>query len=186
VVIAERVLTIEEFLRLPEREPPLEYEDGEVTQKVSPKLRHSRSQMRLALAIAQRVGPTEPVLVFPELRITFGGRSVVPDLAVFRRERVPVAADGELENDVFVPPDLAVEIVSPKQSVTRLIRRCLWYVANGVSIAVLVDPDDRSVLVFRPGGESQALRGGDAIDLGNVVPGFGMTAGDLFAALKVR
>lgn len=39
------------------------------------------------------------------------------------------------------PPDLVVEIASPRQSINGLVRRCIWYTENGVGIALLVDPD---------------------------------------------
>lgn len=34
-------LTLDEFLKIPEREPPFEFEDGRILQKVSPKGKHS-------------------------------------------------------------------------------------------------------------------------------------------------
>jgi Uma2 family endonuclease len=40
--------TLEQFLALPEEQPAREYEDGEVTQKASPKARHSALQRALA------------------------------------------------------------------------------------------------------------------------------------------
>jgi Uma2 family endonuclease len=39
--IAEQRLSLEEFLKVPEQEPALEFEDGMVSQKVSPKGQHS-------------------------------------------------------------------------------------------------------------------------------------------------
>jgi len=36
-----KAMTLDQFLRLRERKPALEYIDGEVTQKVSPGARHS-------------------------------------------------------------------------------------------------------------------------------------------------
>lgn len=177
-------LTLEEFVRLPEREPPLEYEDGEITRKVSPKARHSTVEYQLITALA-RVADGAHVRILPELRVTFGGRSVVPDLSLFRRERLPVDANGEVENDVMLAPDAVFEILSPKQNVTRLVRRCIWYVANGVSAAVLVDDNDRTIFLFRPGAEPRTLRGDDVLELGPVLPRFAISANELFAALRV-
>ena len=84
------------------------------------------------------------------------------------------------------PPDLVVEIVSPEQSTNALVRRCLWYVANGVGIALLVDPSDRSVILFRPGSTPIGLSGEDRIDLGDLLPGLELTVQQLFDTLKVR
>jgi Uma2 family endonuclease len=184
VLTAKSGLTLEEFLDLPEREPPLEFEDGEITQKVSPKAKHSRLEFQLILALAA-LAESAGVVTFPELRVTFGGRSVVPDLSVIRRDRVPVDAAGEVIDDVMIPPDVVFEVLSPRQSVTRTVRRCIWYVANGVPAAVLVDNKDRSIFVFRPGAEPQTIRGEDVLDLGFVVPGFAISADELFASLRV-
>jgi Uma2 family endonuclease len=128
----EKPLTLEEFLALPEEEPTLEYADGVVTQKVSPRTRHSALQFELAERINRIARPRQEARAFPEFRVTFGGVSRVPDLSVFRWDRIPRVADGQLADDVFAPPDIAVEIVSPEQRVSGLVRRCLWYVGNGV------------------------------------------------------
>src|SRR5207248_6533352 len=135
----------------------LEYEDGEALQKVSPKAKHGLLQGEL-WGLLRGIGG-RAILAVVELRVTFGGKSVVPDLSVFRRERVPLDADGSPQDDIFIPPDLTVEIASPRQSINKLVRRCLWYVANGVQIALLVDAYDRSVLLFRPGIQPEGLRG---------------------------
>jgi Uma2 family endonuclease len=78
-----------------------------------------------------------------------------------------------------------VEIVSPEQSVNSLVRRCLWYVDNGVRIALLVDPEDESVIVFRPGSEPTVRRAADQIELGDVLPGFQLRAEELFDSLSL-
>ena len=186
MVIARQRMTLAEFLALPEEEPALEFADGEITRKVSPKGQHSRLQVSLVQRFNQFAEPRRLALAFSELRATFAGASPVPDVAVYRWERIPVDEQGEIVNDFHEPPDLAIEIVSPEQSVNALVRRCLWYVANGVAVALLVDPADRSVLLFRPGQVPRPLRGPDPIDLGEILPGFELTAEDLFGSLRLR
>jgi Uma2 family endonuclease len=186
MVTARRPLSLEEFLRLPEEEPPLEYSDGEVTQKVSPMQRHSVLQAALIERIMQAAGSDRTVLVLPELRVTFAGSSRVPDIAVFVRERVAVDESGEVVDRVTEPPDIVVEIVSPGQSATALVRRCVWYVANGVRVALLVDPEDRSVLVFRDGQAPLVLRDTDVIEVREILAAFRLTVGELFASLRIR
>jgi Uma2 family endonuclease len=184
MLTAQRPITLEQFLRLPERKPSLEFEDGEVKKKVSPKQRHSRLQAQL-LRLIDRLG--SPALdALPELRVTFAGQSLVPDVAVFLRERLPVDEHGEPEDDVFVAPDLAVEIVSPRQVVTTLVRRCVWYADNGVRVALLVDPADRSIILFRPDAPTRALRGEAVVDLTDLAPELRFTVAELFAALRLR
>jgi Uma2 family endonuclease len=186
MVVSERRLTLEEFLALPERKPALEFEDGVVTRKVTPKMRHSALQAYLIVSIDAFAMPRRLARAFPELRTTFAGVSRVPDVAVFVWERIQTDAAGKLVDDVFEPPDIAIEIVSPKQGVNTLVRRCLWYVQNGVRMALLVDPNDESVIVFRPSAPALALRGADVIDFGEVIPGFELAVEELFGALQGR
>jgi Uma2 family endonuclease len=183
--IAHRRMTLEEFVRLREHEPALEFEDGEVSQKVSPKARHGALQREFVFLIEQQARPRRLAQVFPETRATFARRSYVPDVSVYRWERIPRTATGEIAEDFFLPPDIAVEIISPGQSITKLRERCRWYVANGVGIALLVVPRRRLVYRYHPHEGEQVLAGADRIDLGEVLPGVELTVEALFAALRM-
>ena len=184
MAIASQRLTLETFLRLPEQEPPLEFWHGEVTQKVPPMGPHGALQSGIVDLIGRALGAGRPFRVFTETRITFTGVSTVPDFVVYRRERIPRDSQGQLADDTTVPPDIAVEIVSPGQSRTRLLARCRWYVANGVRLAVFADPRRRVVRLFRPSSESSDHRGSDLLDLSDVLPGFGLTVDEFFAPLS--
>jgi Uma2 family endonuclease len=181
----ERRLTLDEFLALPEEKPALEFEDGKATQKVSPKARHSGLQTDLAERFNRLARRRKLARAFAELRVTLEGQSYVPDISVFRWERIPRLSDGTLVDDVLIPPDITVEIVSPGQRVNALVRRCLRYVGLGVQIALLVDPDDESVVLFRRDTAAVALRGPDPIELDEVLPGFKLTVAELFKSLRM-
>jgi Uma2 family endonuclease len=183
MAIRQRRLTLEEFLHLPEAEPELEYIDGVVTQKVPPKFRHSTLQSIFVMLVNQRVGSVRQAYAFPELRTTFAGASVVPDVSIYRWHRIPVDAGGEVVEDALEPPDVAIEILSPGQSLRSGQTRCRWYVEHGVVVAILVAPGQRTVTLFRDEVPPQVLRGADHIDLDDVVPGFALTVEDLFGAL---
>ena len=182
MTITGRRLSLEEFLALPEEKPALEYADGEVTQKVSPNAWHGKLQF----VIAGRIDRPDVSSAFTETRTTYAGRSFVPDVIAFTWDRTPVGEDGEIPADVAIPPDVAVEIRSPGQSLREQVERCRWYVANGVRVAPLVDPISRTVRVFRPGREHGPLSGDDIVDLSDVIPGCTFSANELFAALRPR
>jgi Uma2 family endonuclease len=185
VAIVQQPLTLDEFLELPERKPALEFADGVVTRKMAPKARHSRLQGKLVEWFNVFAEPRRLAAAFPELRTTFAGASVVPDVAVYCWDRIPRDATGELADDCRQPPDIAIEIVSPRQSVTSLVRRCLWYVEHGVRLTLLVDPNDRSILVFRPRLPTHAVRGTDHIDLSDIIPGLALVVHQLFDSLTM-
>jgi Uma2 family endonuclease len=184
VALTRTRMTLEEFLALPEEKPALEFEDGVVTQKVSPKGRHSVLQYAAAEFVNRSAGRQKLARAFPELRTTFAGASRVPDVAVYAWHRIPRGADGEVADDFSEPPDIAIEIASPGQTRRALVERCRRFVAERVKGSVLVDPDDRSVVVVRPGMEPVTLRPGDVLDLSDVIPGLRIDVRELFDALR--
>jgi Uma2 family endonuclease len=186
VAVSPKQLTLAEFLDLPEEEPALEFENGRVYQKASPKGKHSGIQGHFVQIVNGLVEPPRVASAFSELRISFGGRSYVPDVAIYRWDRIPVDANGEVGDDFLEPPDVAVEIVSPDQSVTKLVRRCLWYVGYGAKAALLIDPGEKSILLFRPDQIPQSIESDGPVDLRDVSAGVILSAQELFDSLKVR
>jgi Uma2 family endonuclease len=184
VAIRERWMTLEEFLKLPEESPALELIDGMVTQKVPPQWVHGGFQYRITERINRFAEPRKLAFAFPELREAFGRDSLVPDVAVYRWERIPRSAAGRLVNAAPMPPDIAIEIRSPGQRVQDLVDKCRRYLAHGSELTLVVDPDGESVILTRPGAEPATLRGQDRIDLDPVLPGFELTVEELFSTLQ--
>jgi Uma2 family endonuclease len=179
------VTTLAAFLALPEEKPALEFFHGSVSQKVSPKSYHGGVQFELGRLLYESAGPGRLVRIFTETRATFGGESPVPDLVLYLTERIPRNADGSMVDDFEIPPDLAVEIISPGQTLTAQRERCRWYVDNGVSVALFVIPRTAAVEIFRPGQPTVVLRGDARVDLSDIVDGLGFVVADLFAALRL-
>ena len=82
-------ITLEDFLKLPETKPASEFIDGQMLQKPMPQGKHSTIQGDLVSAIDTVLKPERIARAYPELRCTFGDRSIVPDVAVFAWERIP-------------------------------------------------------------------------------------------------
>jgi len=120
MVLATKKLTLEEFLKLPETKPASEYIDGRIIQKPLPQGKHSTIQGELVSAINALVKSRRIALALPELRCTFGGRSIVPDVAVFAWERIPLDENGDVANVFQAAPDWTIEILSPDQSQTKV------------------------------------------------------------------
>jgi Uma2 family endonuclease len=99
---------------------------------------------------------------------------------------VPLDEHGDIAEDFYEAPDIAVEIWSPGQTINDLVDRCRWYVDHGVPAALLVHPRNRWVRIFRPGAETQPLHGPDRIDLDDVLPGFTLAVDELFRVLRGR
>lgn len=66
MVLSDQQLTLAEFLVLPEAEPALEYFAGQVSPKVSPKIRHGALQFGLGHHIELFARPLRLARVFTE------------------------------------------------------------------------------------------------------------------------
>ena len=55
------------------------------------------------------------------------------------------------------------------------------YLAAGVRLVWIVDPVAEVVTVYEPDGAARLLRPGEALDGGEVLPGFSLALDDLFA-----
>ena len=76
-------ITLETFLSLPETKPAGEYIDGNIIQKPMPQGKHSTLQLDFSTFINSVARPEKIARAFPELRCTFDGASILPDIAVF-------------------------------------------------------------------------------------------------------
>jgi Uma2 family endonuclease len=114
-----------------------------------PAMRHSRATFSMAgrLDEAYRGGPPGPsgwhFAIEPELHL--GPDVLVPDLAGWRRERMPVFPDTPACD---LAPDWVCEILSPGTRRFDLTDKRALYGRNGVAHLWLVDPDARTLEAF--------------------------------------
>jgi Uma2 family endonuclease len=78
------------------------------------------------------------------------------------------------------PPVLAVEVLSPEDRVNRVLRKVDDYLNNGVQVVWLIDPEDRTVRVVRPGQPPATLAADQEIDGADALPGFRCPVRDFF------
>ncbi|MEB3338939.1 MAG: Uma2 family endonuclease, partial [Leptolyngbyaceae bacterium] len=177
--------TLEEFLKLPETKPASEFIDNRIEPKPMPQGKHSRLQLKFCNAVNAVAEEAQIAMAFPELRCTFGGRSLVPDAAVFRWDQIPLDAAGEIANGFEYPPDWTVEILSLEQKTTKVIRNILHCLKYGAQLGWLIDPEERVILVFRPDQIPSEYTGDDILP---VLPGLeiNLTVNQVFGWLKGR
>ncbi len=180
-----KILTLEEFLKLPETKPASEYIDGKIIQKPMPKARHSRLQGKLINAVNEVTEERQIAYAFPELRCTFGGRSLVPDVAVLRWESIEFDENGEPIDDVLICPDWTIEILSPDQSSNRVTGNILHCLKYGCQLGWLLDPDDRSILVFQAKQQPELRQGTDNLSVLDGIE-LNLTVEQVFNWLKMK
>ncbi|WAL59842.1 Uma2 family endonuclease [Thermocoleostomius sinensis] len=179
-------LSLKEFLDLPETKPVREYIDGQIHQKPMPKGKHSRLQTYLVAEINRMSESQRLACAFAELRCTFGGRSIVPDITVFSWQRIPLDAEGEIENTFEIPPDWTIEILSPEQSSIRVIDNILFCLNHGTELGWLIDPQERLVIVFRPAQQPEIKRDQDILPVLNPLSDLKLSVATIFSWLNLR
>ena len=172
--------TLKEFLKLPETKPVSEYINGTIYQKPMPQGKHSRLQTCLSTAINQAGEPQKLALALTELRCTFAGRSIVPDIAVFEWQRIPLDENGQIANRFEIAPDWTIEILSPEQSANKVIRKIVFCLKNGTKLGYLVDADDESITVFQPDRLPEVKEKQDILPVLNVLQNWQLTVEDVF------
>jgi Uma2 family endonuclease len=144
----QQSLTLEQFLTLPETKPASEFIGGQIIQKPMPQGKHSTIQLDLGSDINRALKPDRLARTHSKLRCTFGGRSIVPDLAVFTWNRIPRDDSGEVANQFVIAPDWTIEVLSPDQSQTKVVRNILHCIAHGTRMGWLIDPEEKLVFVY--------------------------------------
>jgi Uma2 family endonuclease len=177
-------ITLAEFLELPETKPASEFIDGQIIQKPMPQGEHSVVQGELIISINSVVKPQKIARAFPELRCTFAGRAIVPDVSVFTWDRIPRKENGGIANIFATAPDWVIEILSPDQNATKVIKKILHCLSYETQMGWLIDTHEQTVFVYFPNQQVQFF---DQPEQQLPVPDFAteikLTVGDVFGWL---
>jgi Uma2 family endonuclease len=180
-----KTLTLDVFLQLPETKPASEYIDNRITHKIMPKGKHSFLQYEICHVVNQLTKANKIAYAFPELRCTFDGRSIVPDIAVFEWQNIPFLADGEIPDNFNLAPDWIIEILSPDQNANKVIGKILHSLQHGSKLGWFLDPSDRSILTFRPNQQPVLMTNSDRLPSLAIIP-LELTVEALFSWLKME
>lgn len=99
-----------------------------------------------------------------------------PDVGFISRERRPPRSQGYLS----VPPDLAIEVVSPNDSASDVHEKVAEYLAAGSRLVWVIYPRTRTVVIHRANGTIEERRVGQSLEGEDVVPGFSCAVAQLF------
>jgi Uma2 family endonuclease len=152
-----------------------------------PQGKHSRLQGRVIAVINEFAEQPQTALALPELRCTFGGRSIVPDIAVFQWNRIPLDEDGDIANAFNAYPDWTIEILSPDQSPTKVIKNILHCLNAGCQMGWLIDPQEKNILIYPAKQQPIGLEEpGDILLLPDFCPQMSLTLSDVFGWLTLK
>jgi Uma2 family endonuclease len=104
----------------------------------------------------------------------------VPDASFIRKDRVP--PDWNIDLPFPGAPTLAIEVVSPNDSIEEVLDKVRQYLDSGTEQVWLTLPKNREVHVYKR-GESQVFvyHGDDTMDVSDLFPGLTLSLKDIFA-----
>lgn len=179
---AIQLITADQFLHWPKDGLRHELVKGEVRTMPPCGGEHGAVEMNLAASLAQHVRSNR-------LGVVFGGETGfllardpdtvrAPDIAFVRQERVP--ATGIPRTFWPGPPDLAVEVMSPGDTVFEVEEKVHEWLAAGTAMVWVVNPRRRTVTIYRSPTSATILTANDILDGQDVVPGFNCRVTEVF------
>ena len=99
-----------------------------------------------------------------------------PDVAWIAPGRIPEGTQGYPD----FAPDLAVEVKSPGNSNAEMSAKAAMWLSYGSQEVWVADPESASITRFRPNAVPVTLAEDDALDGGELLPGFATPVWRLF------
>lgn len=177
----ERLVTVEEFARIPDDDHRYELVEGRVLRLSPPGSRHAVLATRLASFLDRYVEERGLGVVMTSGGFHLASRPDTvrePDVAFVRADRIP--ASGVPDGFWPGPADLAVEIRSPGDRRPEIAAKVNEYLGRVVRLVWVVDPRARTIAVHQPDQPQIILEGNATLDGGSVVPGFSCPLESIF------
>ena len=168
-------MTLEEFLE--NDVEGYEYVKGELVPMPPATMIHgkisSKLHIRLGLHVEEnRLGE----LYIAETTFQLDDRAVKPDIAFVSTDRLPENKDQASP----VPPDLAVEVVSPSDKHYDVTEKALAYLRAGTRLVWVIEPVAKTVMIYRSETDFTVLNYEDTLTGKDVVKGFSCPVAQLF------
>jgi Uma2 family endonuclease len=180
--VKQQLMTAEEFLHY--SGPPnvkVELVRGEVVTMCRPGFSHGFSQLRAGTVLDQYG------------RTTRLGRAVVetgviterdpdsvrgPDVSFWSAVQLPLDQKPEGYPQSF--PDLCVEVLSPHNVFAKIMEKMGEYFRAGTRMVWIIDPEDRTVTVYRSLDQGQVFHESATLTCEDVLPGFSCPVREFF------
>jgi Uma2 family endonuclease len=185
---AEKLMTAEEFARLPEPEGGCQMElvRGVVVMAPPPGGGHGKRANRISVPLTLFAARNNLGEVLPEVGFRLRRRPDdvrAPDSSFVAFDRLP---DGRVpEGYIEGAPTLAVEVISPANRQRQVLEKVGNYIDAGADRVWVVRESNHTVTVyFGPGGDAVTLRTGDTLTsehAGFAVAGFALLVDEIFA-----
>ena len=181
--IATRLITAEELWRMPPGNERRELVKGELRTMAPAGFDHGAIITNLAFLLTRHVREKKLGLVLGAetgFKLASNPDTVRgADISYVAASRIPSSG----RPIAFWPgaPDLAVEVLSPGDTIDQAEEKVDDYLNGGCRMVWVVNPRRRTVTTYRPGAAPAIVGEGQELDGQDVVPGFRCAVAEIFA-----
>ena len=180
---ATKLLTAEEFARLPDTGQLCELVRGEIVEVNIPKPRHGQICALISHFGLQYNDQHDRIHVLSNDAgvITEHDPDTVrgPDVWFVTYNRLP---KGPLEYETYIDvvPEIVFEVVSPSDRWSELNRKITEYLAAGVSVVCVLEPDTESLQLCLPDNTRRTLSADEELRFPEILPEFAVPVRKFF------
>jgi Uma2 family endonuclease len=177
-----KLMTADELLHLPDDNMRHELVRGELHTMTPSGHEHGEIVVNLTLPLAQFVRTKKLGKVYGAETGFVLARDpdtvLAPDISFVSNQRLQTLTSKK----GFFPgaPDLAVEIMSPSETMKKAQKKAQDWIDAGTSLVWLVNPKTATVTTFHKSAEPVVLQIGEDVDGGELLPGFTLPLSEIF------
>ena len=154
--------------------------DGQPEEKEMPGARHGGICTRLAVKLGLYLTANPLGELYAETSFQIGANERIPALAFVAAARIP--PEGEPASKWPIPPDLAVEVISPNDLYEKVYAKVMEYLAAGVKQVWLVSPEHHTVTIHCSTTHVTAFSGDCDLVSEDLLPGFHCSLREIFTS----
>jgi Uma2 family endonuclease len=178
----QNIITAKELLTIPDDGCRYELVKGQLI-KMSPSgHKHGKIAMRFTWRLARYVEEKGLGVVYAAetgFLLSCNPDTVrAPDAAFVSQKRLK--EPGNIEGFFPGAPDIAVEVISPHDSYSKMHEKVIDWLTAGCLLVILIDPYKRSVTLCRSLKDIAILSSNETLDCGDIIPGWSLHIDELF------
>jgi Uma2 family endonuclease len=181
---SSKTMTADELWRMPPDHMRHELVNGELTTMAPAGFDHGAIGIRMAILLGKHIEAKQlGVVVGADTGFVLRRNPDTvraPDAAFVSTARIP--ASGRPKKFFEGAPDLAVEVLSPSDTVEEVDEKIADYLDAGTSLVWIINPKRKSVTVYKSKANPIVLHESDLLDGENIVPEFTCKIVELFSS----
>ena len=108
------------------------------------------------------------------------GATRSPDVSWIALQRWNSLSDKQQRGFAPIDPDFVIELLSPTDNLLDTQQKMSEYIACGVKLGWLINPDEKQVEIYRSGQDKQIINNPDNLSGEDLLPGLSVDLSDIF------